>query len=135
MDAALANQVRARASGLCEYCHIPAALVRMPFQIDHIIAEQHGGPTVLSNLANICLPCNKHKGPNIAGLDPHTRKLVPLFNPRRHKWPRHFRWDGPYLRGRTPIGRATIVVLAINEPVYVAVRQTLIEEGIFPIDA
>src|SRR5438874_719124 len=124
MDAALQEQVRARAAGHCEYCRIPEAVVHLPFQIDHIIAQQHGGATELRNLSYSCLPCNKRKGPNIAGLDPKTKKLVPLFHPRRHKWQRHFRWDGPYLRGKTPIGRATIVVLAINDPVYVAVRQT-----------
>jgi len=89
-------------------------LVRLPFQIDHIIAEQHGGRASLSNLAYSCLPCNKRKGPNLAGVDPKTRRLVRLFHPRRHRWQRHFRWDGPILRGRTPVGRATIRVLGIN---------------------
>jgi hypothetical protein len=81
-----------------------------------------------------CLPCNKRKGPNFAGLDSKTRKLVPLFHPRRHKWARHFRRDGPYLRGRTAIGRATIIVLGINEPFAVEVRRNLIKEGQFPTD-
>ena len=39
---------------------------------------------------------------------------MPLFNPRRQKWDRHFRWDGPLLVGRTAIGRTTIRVLQIN---------------------
>ena len=39
---------------------------------------------------------------------------------------------GPYLIGRTRIGRATIAVLAINHSYAVAARQTLIEEGLFP---
>jgi hypothetical protein len=43
-----------------------------------------------------------------------SRKLTKLFNPRRHKWERHFRWDGPYLVGRTAIGRTMVVVLAMN---------------------
>ncbi len=34
---------------------MPEAALRLPFQIDHIIAEQHGGPTTLSNLAWSCL--------------------------------------------------------------------------------
>jgi hypothetical protein len=55
-----------------------------------------------------------------------------LFNPRRHKWARHFRWDGPVLVGLTPIGRATVVVLEINLDYRVAFRQRLIEEGVFP---
>jgi hypothetical protein len=58
--------------------------------------------------------------------------LIPLFNPRRHKWNRHFRWKGPLLLGRTPIGRVTIQVLAINEALRVALREELIAEGLFP---
>ena len=58
---ALTNRVRSRASHACEYCHMPEAFVRLAFQIDHIIAEQHGGLTILSNLAWSCLPCNKRK--------------------------------------------------------------------------
>ena len=61
-----------------------------------------------------------------------TKKLVPLFNPRRHKWQRHFRWDGPFLCGRTPIGRVTVAVLEINRDLRVAFRQGLIDEEVFP---
>ncbi len=50
----------------------------VPFPIDHIIAQQHGGPTVLANLALSCLHDNSHKGPNIAGLDPLTKELTKL---------------------------------------------------------
>jgi hypothetical protein len=87
---------------------------------------------VLGNLALSCLHCNSHKGPNIAGLDSLTRKLTQLFHPRRHKWDRHFRWQGPYLVGKTAIGRVTIAVLAINGPFLVELRTTLLEEGLFP---
>ncbi len=132
MEAWLQDEVRRRAGGFCEYCRIPEWAVRLPFQIDHVIAEQHQGSTRLSNLAHACLACNKHKGPNIASIDPQTRKLVRLFNPRRHSWSRHFKWEGPFLRGATPIGRATIIVLAINDPFQIALRQTLLDEGVFP---
>jgi hypothetical protein len=67
----------------------------VPFPIDHIIARQHGGSTTLDNLALSCLHDNTHKGPNIAGIDPLTRRITRLFNPRRDKWERHFQWDGP----------------------------------------
>jgi hypothetical protein len=88
--------------------------------------------TVLGNLALSCLHCNSYKGPNIAGFDPLSRKLTRLFNPRRHKWDKHFRWDGPCLVGRTAIGRVTVKVLAMNELEAVAVREALIAEGRFP---
>ena len=45
---------------------------------------------------------------------------------------RHFRWDGPTLIGRTPIGRATVAVLNVNDPEAVAIRAALIEAGLFP---
>jgi hypothetical protein len=133
MDESLAEEVRRRASDACEYCRMPQAFYpTVAFPIDHIIARQHGGRTRLGNLALSCLHDNSHKGPNIAGLDPLTGKLTKLFNPRRHKWERHFRWDGPYLVGRTSVGRVTVAVLAMNDPDVVEVRESLMEEGLFP---
>lgn len=101
-------------------------------EIDHAIAKKHGGLTVAGNLVLACFPCNNRKGSNIAGLDPSTNKLTQLFNPRRHKWGRHFRWDGPFLQGRTAIGGVTIRVLEINFSLRVLLRQSLIDEGVFP---
>lgn len=134
MDAALKREVGERAKGLCEYCRMPQAVVRPPFQIDHVMAQQHGGQTVLENLAFSCLHCNKHKGPNIAGIDSATGELARLFHPRRDQWEDHFEWAGALLIGRTGIGRATIEVLAINDAVYVAVRESLIVEGCFRLE-
>jgi hypothetical protein len=136
MDEAIRQQVINRAGGVCEYCHLPQSAYPVPFEIDHIIAKQHRGKTILSNLALACLHCNGHKGPNISGLDPVSSrtKLVRLFNPRRHKWNYHFRLAGSYLLGNTPIGRATVAVLALNDPVMVALRQELIDQGLFPLE-
>jgi hypothetical protein len=132
MEHALEELVRRRAGGCCEYCRVPQAHDRLPFEIDHIIALKHRGPTRDNNLCLACFACNNHKGPNVAGVDPKTKRVVPLFNPRRHKWHRHFRWDGPVLVGLTPLGRTTVVVLEINLDYRVAFRQGLIEEGAFP---
>lgn len=129
MDESLAEEVRRRANYTCEYCRMPQVYYpTIPFPIDHIIARQHGGTTTFYNLALSCLHCNSHKGPNIAGIDPKSKKLTKLFNPRRHKWARHFRWHGPYLAGRTAVGRVTIAVLAMNDPEAVQVREALFEE-------
>ncbi|HXE53901.1 MAG TPA: hypothetical protein VN541_12840, partial [Tepidisphaeraceae bacterium] len=76
--------------------------------------------------------CNAHKGTNIAGLDPSTRKLCRLFDPRTDEWETHFQWDGPLLLGLTPVGRTTIAVLEINQPIRVRARAVLIREGAFP---
>ena len=69
---------------------------------------------------------------NLSGRDSVTRRTVSLFNPRRHKWERHFRWDGPRLVGRTPIGRATVATLKMNDFLRLLLRQELIDEGLFP---
>jgi hypothetical protein len=133
MDEWKAKEVRRRADNVCEYCRMPQAYYpTVPFPIDHIIARQHGGPTTLGNLALSCFHDNSHKGPNITGIDPVTRKITKLFNPRRHNWNRHFRWNGPFLIGRTAIGRTTVAVLAMNHPDVVRVRRSLIDEGLFP---
>jgi hypothetical protein len=58
--------------------------------------------------------------------------LIEFVWDRAKQWNRHFRWDGPVLVGRTPIGRATIMVLKINHPKMVEVRAFLIEAGLFP---
>jgi HNH endonuclease len=132
MNQALLTQVRQRAGQCCEYCRLPQAHSAIPFEIDHIIARKHKGQTTEDNLALACFFCNSVKGPNIAGLDPDSRTVAPLFNPRRQSWTRHFRWSGAILVGRTRSGRATIEVLAINDPAFVAVRETLIALHVFP---
>lgn len=136
MNEATAAAVRERANAACEYCRLPEALHPGPFEVEHVIPVQHGGTDALGNLAYACLHCNRHKGPNLAGVDRRTSRtrLVRLFNPRRHSWAYHFRWDGPYLIGRTRIGRVTVAVLAMNDPVRVALREELIEEEVFPPD-
>ena len=96
-----------------------------PFQTDHIIAKQHGGADDLDNLALACIHCNRYKGPNIAGIDPHTGELTRLFHPRTDEWHRHFEWDGAEIRPLTPIGRVTLLVLLMNDPELVWMRSNL----------
>jgi hypothetical protein len=132
MNLRLERLVWSRAQKACEYCRLPQKYDELPFQIDQIIARKHGGATTAQNLALACFPCNNHKGPNIAGREPLTKRIVPLFNPRRHKWSEHFLWDGPFLEGRNAIARATIVVLEINLPHRVDLRRSLIDEDVFP---
>ena len=122
MASAVDQQVRERARERCD---------ETPFQIDHVIAKKHGGKTVPSNLAYACYHCNLHKGPNIASLDPPgTGELVRLFNPRTDDWSEHFEWHGAEIHGRTSIARATILVLNMNDPAAVAVRVSLMTEGV-----
>src|SRR5262245_40103327 len=125
MDERLVEEVWRRAGSACEYCRIPQQFYPAPFEVDHIIARQHRGTSASGNLALACLHCNGHKGLDIAGRDPKTNRLTALFNPRRHKWDRRFRWQGVYLVGRTPIGRTTVAVLNMNGAYMLALRQSL----------
>jgi hypothetical protein len=121
-----------RADSRCEYCQVPQNRDTLPFEIDHIIAFQHGGPTIEDNLALACFACNHHKGPNIAGIDSTTTETVPLFHPRHDIWRENFQWNGPILEGLTAVGRVTIHVLAIDRDYRVSFRRTLILEGVLP---
>ncbi|MBK9263649.1 MAG: HNH endonuclease [Polyangiaceae bacterium] len=68
MDASLMALVRKRARSQCEYCRLPAAFSAIPFEIDHVLAQKHGGLTHEQNLALSCFYCNSHKGSR----DPRT---------------------------------------------------------------
>jgi hypothetical protein len=124
----LVRVVWQRAGGRCEYCLIPQFAFPLPFQIDHVIAEKHGGKTVETNLALACAHCNRFKGPNIAGVDPASGRLARLFHPRSDDWTEHFRMEGPRITGRTPVGRATIDVLRINADDLLLIRVELLAE-------
>ncbi len=115
IDAALRHHVRSRAGDRCEYCQLPESRAEVaPFHIEHVIARQHGGADELSNLALACYHCNLHKGPNLAGSDPESGAMVPLFNPRTQRWQDHFELRDTWIVGLSPTGRATVRVLAIN---------------------
>ena len=57
---------------------------------------------------------------------------MPLFNPRRDEWTEHFEFRGVWLVGLTPIGRATVSVLAMNEIRRLELRALLLAEGELP---
>ncbi|MGV3661878.1 MAG: HNH endonuclease [Prosthecobacter sp.] len=129
INAALRRLVWQRAGGLCEYCRIHEDEVLMPHEVDHVIAEQHGGLTEEGNLSLACFQCNKVKGPNLAGIDPLTEGVEVLFHPRLDDWSVHFIFNGPQLEGLTARGRATVHTLRMNTPERVRLRMTLMESG------
>ena len=130
MEAWLKAEVRQRAKLRCEYCHFPERLAELRFQIDQIIPQQHGGLTVAENLAWSCLRCNKHKGPNLSGIDPQTAQIVRLFHPRSDDWREHFAWRGAELVGLTATGRPTAAVLEFNHDDATLARDALMAEGV-----
>lgn len=131
MTTDLATAVPARAGFLCEYCRLPDSVEHVQFELEHIIPLQHDGPTTLSNLAYACQHCNRHKGPNLSGIDRESTRprVVRLFNPRRQRWADHFAWDGPLIVGRTSNGRATVSVLKMNDRAWVLLREQMLAEG------
>jgi 5-methylcytosine-specific restriction endonuclease McrA len=128
----LRRQVRERAGGRCEYCLIHEADMYYPHEPDHTIAEKHGGPTSLENLALACFFCNRFKGSDLASIDPNSRRIVPLFHPRMQRWRRHFRLNSAMIDGSTASGRATAVLLHFNDEERIAHRLGLIEIGHYP---
>ena len=132
ISSALRRLVRERARYRCEYCLVHEDDVLVSHQCDHIIAEQHGGETDAQNLALACIHCNRKKGSNIASLDPQTKQLVPLYNPRIHDWQEHFHLQNAYIQPQTPIGRATVSLLGLNDTERTEGRTELVETGRYP---
>lgn len=133
IPAALRAEVQRRAGGCCEYCRVHEEDVLVPHEPDHIIAEQHGGPTTADNLALACYHCNRHKGTNIASVDPDTGLPVLLFHPRGDSWREHFTAEGSRIVPLTPSGRATAALLKFNTAPRLRLRETLVLAGRFPV--
>lgn len=124
--------VRQRAQNCCEYCLVSELLSAVTHEVDHIIAEKHGGLTEVGNLALSCVACNRRKGSDIASLDPQSGSLVPLFNPRDQIWHEHFEISGVEVLGRTEIGRTTVHFLQLNAEQRLIERSAFIAAGLFP---
>ena len=131
IPAALRREVVERAGNYCEYCHLPAKLAFYPHEVDHVVAEKHGGATDIDNLAFACWRCNRHKGSDLTSFDPETGQLSPLFNPRTQAWAEHFAYEGHMMVGLTPAGRATVNLLRLNS----AERLTERRAGVGDVDA
>ena len=134
MTDALRDLVRRRADDRCEYCRMPQSGHYVPFEVDHVIAHQHGGGDDPSNLAWACLRCNRLKGPNLSSLDADGR-VVRLFDPRSDHWDEHFGYDATidHITASSPCGFATLRLLRMNEADYTILRRSLREEGVaFP---
>jgi hypothetical protein len=115
INADLRRQIASRASRRCEYCLIHEDDTFLGCQVDHVISEKHGGLTQADNLALSCVFCNRFKGSDIATLG-DDGILVPLFNPRSQQWHDHFEFANLEIRGVSPTGRGTAMLLRFNEP-------------------
>jgi len=69
----------------------------------------------------------------VAALDPESGEATKLFNPRLQNWDEHFRLNpDATLSGISPEGRATILVLRINDSGRVQYRQDAMLAGLYP---
>lgn len=132
ISAALCEQVVQRADHCCEYCLYPQTQALLAFEVEHIIAEKHGGETTLDNLALACPMCNRYKGADIGSLDPLTGALVAFFNPRSQAWSDHFDLAGAEIIPLTPEARVPPRILRLNAPDRLVERQALLEAGVYP---
>lgn len=126
---ALRRQVYERAKGCCEYCLIPDLAAFSAHEIDHIIAEKHGGLTEAENLALSCTLCNKHKGSDLTSIDPETSQIVTLYHPRQDLWHEHFQLKEAEFVPLSAKGRVTIRLLQLNRRDRVEERQLLLQAG------
>jgi hypothetical protein len=127
----LRQQVYDRAQGCCEYYLISEKVVFFVHQVDHVIAEKHGGLTDTTNLALACIICNKYKGSDIASIDVESDDVVRLYHPRRDNWYAHFSLSAAKIIPLTAIGRVTVNLLQFNRVERIAERELLIKAGLF----
>lgn len=132
IPADLRRLVISRAGCCGEYCRMNVGDRLLPFEIDHIIAEKHGGTTEAENLCLACYRCNGFKGSDIASADPDTGSATFLFHPRQQRWDDHFRLNGPFIEPLTAEGRVTALLLRLNAPIQLAQRDALMKAGRYP---
>ena len=125
MDAATRESVRRRAGNRCEYCLLRQEHSDLTHHIEHIVAKQHGGGDDVNNLALACHRCNLREGPNLTAVDTVSGEIVSLFHPRRDRWDEHFLLRGIRIEGKTPVGRATVYVLSMNDARRLELRSQL----------
>ncbi len=128
----LRRMVFQKAKQKCEYCLIHKDDTFFGCQVDHIIAEKHGGATTFENLALACTICNRAKGSDIATLV--AGELVRLFHPRLDQWHEHFgiASDGFTIVSNSSIGKATIQLLGFDDSERLLEREMLFESGRYP---
>jgi hypothetical protein len=123
--------VHARAHGYCEYCQTNGLVIGQAMHIEHITPN---GDNALDNLCLACANCNLSKGVATHMFDPLSEQYVALFNPRTQVWAEHFRWveRGARLEGVTPVGRATVERLKMNQDRVLAARARWVQAGWHP---
>jgi hypothetical protein len=133
ISTALRRLVHDRANGTCEYCLMPESVGFVAHEVDHMIAEKHGGPTTAENLALACTICNKAKGSDVASIDPVNGEVVWLYRPRTDRWLEHFVLRDGEIVALTPIGQVTVRLLQFNRPGQIEERNLLATAGVLRV--
>ena len=130
----LRRRVSRQARYRCGYCRSSEDAMGLSMEIDHLIPQALGGPTVEQNLWLACSACNAFKGHRISARDPETDRVVRLFNPREQRWDEHFAWADSGIRivGKTAIGRATLTALRLNRTLLIRARRSWVKAGLHP---
>lgn len=125
VSAELRRLVINRANRICEYCLIHESDTYLGCQVDHIIAEKHGGLTEADNLCYACVFCNRSKGTDVGSIVTGCQDFIRFFNPRIDLWSDHFDLAGAEIKSRTQIGEATVFILGLNAVERVLERESL----------
>lgn len=130
----LRAQLGQQAQHCCGYCQTQEVVSGIPLTIEHIHPKTKGGNDEEENLWLACRLCNEAKGIQTEAIDPATGQITFLYNPRRQAWATHFAWssDSTQIIGLTPIGRATIVALTLNDEFRCRARAIWVEAGWHP---
>jgi hypothetical protein len=118
----------------CGYCRAPQAALPYRLEIEHLLPSSLGGTNERGNLWLSCHKCNKLRSNRLQVVDPLTQQVVAIFNPRIDNWSDNFVWEGQgvYIVGRTPVGRATVAALRLNDGYHAAARSIWMVAGIYP---
>jgi HNH endonuclease len=129
--AATIRLVHERAHQCCEYCQTCQDVIGQAMHVDHIDPFGSDDP---ENLCLSCATCNQSKSQVTSAVDPETGNEVGLYNPRTQQWSDHFMWidGGLQVRGLTPIGRATVKRLKMNQDRLIIARSLWISAGLHP---
>lgn len=131
---ALTQRIQRQANNRCGYCLASQRFYSCRFSIEHIIPLSRGGTSDEKNLWLSCPACNLYKGAKTHGHDLVTGNIARLFNPRTQIWWENFEYskEGTTIMGTTPIGRATVTALKLNNDLAIAARRLWVAAQKFP---
>ncbi|HUA21652.1 MAG TPA: HNH endonuclease [Bryobacteraceae bacterium] len=130
MQPAAHDIVRERAANRCEYCGLDQKYSDLAHQVQFVVSQKQQGSDHPDNLALACHRCTLRKGPNLTGVDPERGDPVPLYHPRWDHWSNHFVLHGARIEGTSPVGRATVFALGLNDARRVELRAELLARGV-----